>query len=109
MVLYVSRTFDLQSTSNGRLALINSIYLYIDDILITSTSEARYINILVDKVPCIHLKHSGLVLKLDKHAFMLLSVECLGLKISVEGLWSHLGRKCMHSGKLLMYQNYNHS
>ena len=58
--------------------------IYLNDILVTGTSEAEHLAIF-DKVLS-HLEEAGLRLKRNKCAFMLPSVEYLGHKISAEGL-----------------------
>ena len=68
----------------GLLQGIPYVFIYLDDILITGTSDEEHLATL-DKVLS-HLEEVGLRLKCNKCAFMLPSVEYLGHKISAEGL-----------------------
>ena len=68
----------------GLLQGIPHVSIYLDDILVTGTSEAEHLATL-DKVLS-RLEEAGLRLKRNKCAFMLPSVEYLGHKISAEGL-----------------------
>ena len=63
---------------------IPHVSIYLDDILVTGTSEAEHLDTL-DQV-LNHLKTAGLRLKQRKCAFMLESVNYLGHKISQKGL-----------------------
>ena len=63
---------------------IPHVSIYLDDILITGTSEADHLSTL-DKV-LTRLEAAGLHLKRNKCAFLLPSVEYLGHKISADGL-----------------------
>ena len=68
----------------GLLHGIPHVSLYLDDILVTGVSDEEHLTTL-DKVLS-RLEEAGLRLKRNKCAFMLLSVEYLGHKISAEGL-----------------------
>ena len=63
---------------------IPHVSIYLDDILITGTSEADHLSTL-DKV-LTRLEAAGLHLKKSKCAFLLPSVEYLGHKISADGV-----------------------
>ena len=63
---------------------IANVSIYLDDILVTGTSEEEHLAIL-DKVLS-RLKGARLRLKRNKCALMLPSMEYLGHKISAEGL-----------------------
>ncbi len=63
---------------------IPNVSIYLDDILVTGTTEQEHLETL-DKV-LTSLETAGLRLKAKKCAFMLPSVEYLGHKISNEGL-----------------------
>ena len=73
-----------QRIMEGLLQGIPHVSIYLDDILVTGTSEAEHLATL-DKVLS-RLEEAGLRLKRNKCAFMLPSVEYLGHKISAEGL-----------------------
>ena len=68
----------------GLLQGIPYVSIYLDDILITGTSDEEHLTNL-DKV-LNRLEEAGLRLKCNKCTFMLPSVEYLGHKISAEGL-----------------------
>ena len=63
---------------------IPHISIYLDDILITDTSEADHLSTL-NKV-LTRMEAAGLHLKRNKCGFLLPSVEYLGHKISADGL-----------------------
>ena len=73
-----------QRTMEGLLQGIPYVSIYLDDILITGTSDEEHLATL-DKVLS-RLEEAGLRLKRSKCAFMLPSVEYLGHKISAKGL-----------------------
>ena len=75
-----------QRIMEGLLQGIPHASIYLDDILVTGTSEAEHLAIL-DKVLS-RLEEAGLRLKRNKCAFILPSVEYLGHKIPAEGLQS---------------------
>ena len=63
---------------------IKYVCVYIDDILVTGTSEEKYLKNL--SVVLSRIENAGLRLKKDKCSFMLPEVKHLGHKISVRGL-----------------------
>ena len=68
----------------GLLQGIPNVSIYLDDILVTGTSEEEHLATL-DKVFG-RLEGAGLKLKYNKCAFMLPSLEYLGHRNSAEGL-----------------------
>ena len=60
--------------------------IYLDDILVTGTSEADHLKTLDEVLS--RLETAGLRLKQNKCAFLLPSVEYLGHRISAKGLQS---------------------
>ena len=73
-----------QRTLENLLQGIPHVSIYLDDILVTGTSEAEHLDTL-DQV-LNRLETAGLRLKQRKYAFMLESVIYLGHKISQKGL-----------------------
>jgi len=73
-----------QRTTEGILHDIPNVAVYIDDILVTGSSESEHLKTL-DEVLA-HLEAAGLRLKREKCAFMLSTVDYLGHVISSEGL-----------------------
>ena len=63
---------------------IQNVVVYIDDILVTGTTQEVHLNTLNVVLNC--LKNAGLHLKKSKCPFMLQSVVFLGHKIDVQGL-----------------------
>jgi len=63
---------------------INGVWVYIDDILITGTTESEHLNNLALVLQ--RLESAGMRLKKEKCAFLLPSVSYLGHVISAEGL-----------------------
>ena len=73
-----------QRTIEGILRGIPHVSVYIDDILVTGTTESEHLQTL-DKV-LTQLHDAGIRLRRDKCAFMLTQVDYLGHSISAEGL-----------------------
>ena len=73
-----------QQTIEGILRGIPHVSIYIDDILVTGTTESEHLQTL-DKV-LTQLHDAGIRLRRDKCAFMLTQVDYLGHSISAEGL-----------------------
>ena len=73
-----------QRTMESLLQGIPHVSIYLDDILVTGTSEADHLDTL-DQV-LTRLEDAGLRLKQSKCAFLLLSVDYLGHRISEKGL-----------------------
>ena len=73
-----------QRTMENLLQGINHVCVYLDDILVTGTTEQEYLQNL-DTVLS-RLETAGMRLKYDKCAFLLPAVEYLGHKISAHGL-----------------------
>ena len=73
-----------QRTIEGILHGIPSVAVYIDDILVTGSSESEHLKTLGEVLA--RLEAAGLRLKQEKCAFMLSSVDYLGHVISAEGL-----------------------
>ena len=73
-----------QRTMETLLRDIPNVCVYLDDVLVSGTSEKQHLQIL-DRV--LHRLHqAGLKLKLDKCSFMLPAVEYLGHVISADGV-----------------------
>ena len=70
-----------QRTMENLLQGIPHVSIYLDNILITGTTETEHLN-TIDEV----LKTAGLKIKQNKCGFLLSSVEYLGHKISAKGL-----------------------
>ena len=73
-----------QRTMENILQGINHVCVYLDDILITGSTEEEHLQNL-DKV-LTRLENAGISLKRDKCVFLLPAVEYLGHKISGQGL-----------------------
>ena len=63
---------------------IDKVVVYLDDILITGTSEEDHLSTLEEVLK--RLQDAGLRLKRNKCKFMVPSVSYLGYKIDAEGL-----------------------
>ena len=63
---------------------IPRVSVYIDDVLITGTTEEDHLCTVEEVLSCI--EHAGLKLKCSKCFFMLPSVEFLGHVVSADGL-----------------------
>ena len=73
-----------QHAMEALLQCIQNVVLYIDDILVTGSTEEAHMNTLNEVINC--LKKAGLHLKKSKCHFMLPSVVFLGQKIGVQNL-----------------------